>query len=789
MQVRLERIDEEARRAYERYFFEEICSMSVSDRRDFTVPLPQFEGMYFTAVQDTVERLTEISGRLSKFQWRNCLFAPVARSVRPSDVYAEVFAQLKSKAPSLFVRSYVYLVFIRLELDSTAPFDLGEVLQPQAVRPSAGDYQIYYWNTNYVVRPAGKKNLFGDPGTSATRETSGGDGSSDEDDAASSPEKLFIVENPAHELQRIQDANSDVIDAFRAFNDELPLVAQTQSYLDQISRELDRREDARVLVEGPARSGKTVLAMSLLSRYPKSKMLLMNWYYWDALKDAFKIWSKLSADEIEAQFVMPQKTRESVGSSRRRQEEFLTYQADPRLLDVSLRAMEAPVDALPRWRPYTAGTPTPKGEKGEFTEKVDEFRAIPVKSGVGALVPVIGSHGDSVEIVEVTQKHRDGSATVKRIPGVPKILVRKKDDARLEEHGASLEEHDASLEEQKARLLEYESRIAEGQKGNSEFIAEILKDIADALHDSDQRFFHHDIRPKRAPGCWIERGNPTFCRISRRDLVICDEVQRLGLISEYGNRDSFDEAQAIFTNSRKSFLCGDDLQMLNPIYDQGIAKIERVAGQGIARLRLPDSIGVPAEVGELIKYLLDEHPIPERSSGFEVQLLHRDDVRFVELFEADRSVKKHYAVPNNNGFYRSEPYILRITSRTDKCTPECGPACKHMRIPMLPENLRDKYKFFCSEAVMPNFALSAYELISREVESVYLKIPEEIGLEVVQQPVARGQDRNWKKQHLYVLMTRATMRLVVNVENRDLYDYLSERLRMADKVQGSLGSH
>ena len=223
--------------------------------------------------------------------------------------------------------------------------------------------------------------------------------------------------------------------------------------------------------------------------------------------------------------------------------------------------------------------------------------------------------------------------------------------------------------------------------------------------------------------------------------------------------------------------------MLNPLYDQGIGAIERIAGEGITRVKLPDSIGVPAEVGELIKYLLDEHSIPKHSSGFEIQLLHKDDIRFVELFEADSSTKKHYAIPNNNRFYHNEPYILRTTTHTKDCTSECEANCKHKRIPMLTEELRKKFKFFCSEAIMPNFALSAYELISREVESVYLKIPTEIGLKVVEQPIASEsdtavRDRNWKKQHLYVLMTRATMKLVINVEDRELYECLFERLRL-----------
>jgi hypothetical protein len=757
-------IDEEVRRTFEQFFFEKICSMNIAGRRDFTIPLPQIEGLYFTSVQDTVQRLTDLSGRLSTFQWRNCIFAPIDVSIRPKDIYEEIFRQLKSKAPSLFVRSYVYLIFIKLESNDTSSLDFGEPIQLTTVRPSSDDYQIYYWNTKYEVRPGRKKNLFGDSGTDAAQSSNERRDGLDGDDATGikvSPEKLFIVQNPTHELQRIQDANSDIIDAFRAFSSKLPLVDQTKHYLGKIERELDQNENARVLVEGPARSGKTVLAMSLLAKYPKSKMLLMNWYFYDALIDAFKIWSELSKDEIEQLFAMPQATKELLEAGRRKLVEFRACQADPRLLDVALRAIEAaanPVHKLPRWCAYNGGWPaTKKMPHGEWRVK-------PVmKSAVGDLVPVIKGRGDNflVQIVEVIEKHDDNSASVKNVPKSPEFTIGEKE-----------------------RLFEYKSQIEAGR--GRQYIAEKLKGIADALHDSTQRFFHHNI--EQAKGCWIERGNPTTCNITNQDLVICDEVQRLGVIPEFRNRDRFDETQAIFESSRQSFLCGDDLQMLNPIYDQGIGVIKRISRESITRLRLPDSIGVPAEVGELIKYLLGEHSIPEHGSGFEIQLLHRDDIRFVELFEADGSTKKHYAIPNNNGFYRDEPYIVRTMASTVKCTDKCEPRCEHRRIPMLTEELRQKFKFFCSEAVMPNFALSAYELISREVESVYLKIPAEIGLEVIREPIAGEPDkavkeRNWKKQHLYVLMTRATMRLVINIEDRELYEDLSRRLRLVNSFQ------
>lgn len=430
MELRFEWIDEEVRRAYERFFFERICSMNVADRQDFTVPLPQVEGLYFTSVQDTVERLTDLSGRLSTFQWRNCIFAPIRRSEKPKEIHEEVFRRLKSKVPSLFVRSYVYLIFIKLKSNDTAPIDFGEAIDYTTVRPSNDDYQIYYWNTKYEVRPGRKRNLFGDSGADAAQSSNENGGDLDNDDTKrieSSPEKLFIVQNPAHELQRIQDANSDIIDAFRAFNNTLPLVEQTRHYLHTIEQAIEQKENARVLVEGPARSGKTVLAMSLLAKYPKSKMLLMNWYFYDALIDAFKIWSELSKEEIEQLFTMPQATKKLTDSVRRQVDEFRACQADSRLLDVALRAIEAsanPHHKLPRWCAYTNGQPATKNIPDT------EWRAKPVtKSVVGDLVPVFKRRGDNfvLQIVEVVEKYDDGSASVKNVSGAPEFSIGEKD--------------------------------------------------------------------------------------------------------------------------------------------------------------------------------------------------------------------------------------------------------------------------------------------------------------------------------------------------------------------------
>lgn len=83
---------------------------------------------------------------------------------------------------------------------------------------------------------------------------------------------------------------------------------------------------------------------------------------------------------------------------------------------------------------------------------------------------------------------------------------------------------------------------------------------------------------------------------------------------------------------------------------------------------------------------------------------------------------------------------------------------------------------------MPSYALSAYELISREVESVYLKIPKAIGSRILLAPLESGDTLDsWIKRHLYVLMTRAAHRLVIEIEDEGLYQHYYGVLSRADQ--------
>ena len=756
-----ERLSEETLAAYERCFFEEVCKIPTENRRTFSTPLPQVEGLHFACVQDTVERLIETEhGRLSTFQWRNFVFAPIDRSVSEKDIYEQVFDELRRSVPSIFIRSYVYLVFIKVYGSgalSLSGFDFD---------PSARDFTTYLWNTKYnIERTYGSKlSEIGLP-PKKSKDSGGADGQDDSSrmkKQARHTKRVFIVADPRAELQRIQDANSDVIDAVKAFTGNLGLVKQTSDMLDDVEAALER-PGARVLLEGPARSGKTIIAMSLLASDPSAKMLLMNWYFYDALRDAFKIWARQDEDEIARLFEPSQKLRREIAVHEEDLGLLRANERDPRVIDALIQMWRNPPEpsGLPGWvkRPTAGG-----GEEWLIT-RCQGMRP-------GDLVYAWQKSKRVVQLHLIGEMLGEGLAR-------PGLLFESNNmyNNLPVGNGADVDlDAPISLEKIPERLEGLRDFVA--GKDIAAVIARKLKTISNALEASEQRFFHHD---RNYPdGLWIEHGRKL---IPDHGTLVCDEAQRLG---KYGN---LDECEWVRHRPGRTFLCGDDFQRLNKRGDRGISPI--LEGVSFDEYHLPDSVGIPPEIGLLVKAMLGEADTPVAPNSFTIKLLYRDDLGLVKEFNADPHGKKHYAIPMNTGFYKNDymPCIMRSRERTDRCTDECDTIphglCRHRYIlPLSPlsdrewmpkrKDLSRQYKFFCAEAIMPEYALSAYELISREVESVYLKIPWQITLKTLRAPMDGNDNDAWIKRHLYVLMTRATANLVINIEDNRLYEHFKK---------------
>lgn len=745
---------------YQRFFFEEICLLDTGNRSDFSCPLPGNELLHFACVQDTVKRLTEETGRLSRFQWRNCIFVPIDGRIAINGVYKETYNWLKEHFPSLFIRSYVYVIFIKIK--DIGALDLG--MTSQHFKPSRDDFQVYVWNTNYDIKRAGKTDLF-------NLESSKQD-ESEEESAKSINNKVFIVSNPANELLRIQDSNSDVIDASRAFMGSLNLIRQTEDKIEEVDQALAQSSRARVLLEGPARSGKTIIAMSLLSRHNNAKMLLMNWYFYDALRDAFRIWGKLDEAEIRKLFTTDPCILDDVRDKNRRKNMVENYVSNPALLDAEIKMREWPLQKLecvPRWRKETI-------------EGRPEFVATRIAKS---------KPGDYI-FVASTDKESKGKRTKLELTRIIKLFEETQtakanyvfDYQDREEHIRLIGDDECEKANADALRELHEIKAAIENKGIADYVAKLMKDIAEALSKNNQRFFHHDRR--KSDGLWVEGQKMLF---ANTDIVLCDEAQRLG------NYSNFDEALALASHPSQVFLCGDDYQKLNRRGDLGIRRVCEGSGEEFKTFELPESVGIPPEIGVLVRSLLGEGKPPLVECDFRIQLIFDSDEALVSEFEDDHSFKKHYALPANYYFYPRDymPGIRRTDAPMQACGESCSPYCEHRFIPMLSpaldpagtfqparKDLSQSFKFFCAEQIMPNYALSAYELISREVESLYLKIPKRIGLSVLQASLSNDDHiESWIKRHLYVLMTRPTANLVINIEDRGLYDHFVSVCREA----------
>ena len=754
---------------YEKYFFEEICKIPTGDRQSFSIPLSECEGLHFACVQDTVERLIEEggSGRLSRFQWRNFVFAPVDRNVSVKDVYEQVFDELRQTLPSIFIRSYVYLVFIRVYGSGALSFD--QAFGDNAHKPDAKDFRTYQWNSLYNVERTSPSKL-AEIGRPRPKEQSEDGKTLEVEGGQPSPQvlRVFIVADPSAELQRIQDSNSDVIDAVKAFTGNLGLVRQTADMLRDV-RESLKEPGSRVLLEGPARSGKTVIAMSLLASDPKAKMLLMNWYFYDALKDAFKIWARQDEGEIARLFKPSEKLKRQVARHRADLELLETDEQYPNILPALIHMWRNPPasSSLARW--------TSVGKDGQGQEWL--ISGCDGKAQ-GDIVYVWQQKKQVIQLQVIDEVLDGGFARPVQPLSIPSFY-RERPIVNLED----------SLGEGRGKWADIPNHLEElyvltESESIAATIASTIKAISEALEDSEQRFFHHDRN--YGAGLWLDHGRKL---ISDYGTLVCDEAQRLG---KYGD---LDECEWVRHRPGRTFLCGDDNQRLNRRGDLGITPI--LEGVEFEEFHLPESVGIPPEIGVLVKAMLNEAETPKAPKSFSIKLLYRDDLGLVDAFNRDPSGKKHFAIPMSTGFYKRDyvPCIMRSSQPTDKCTSECEKDdlrgfCIHRYIRAIsplsdPEWMRERkdlsrsYKFFCAEAIMPNYALSAYELISREVESVYLKIPWQIDLRTLQTPMDGDETAAWVKRHLYVLMTRATANLVINVEDKGLYEFFRKTCEQA----------
>ncbi len=289
----------------------------------------------------------------------------------------------------------------------------------------------------------------------------------------------------------------------------------------------------------------------------------------------------------------------------------------------------------------------------------------------------------------------------------------------------------------------------------------------------DDRIYHHSLNQnKRLKGGWIHDVKSKKI-IPSLSFLIVDEAQRLSYIPSkpLNGLSSLDEINSIIncSNHKHTIFLGDDFQRLNPKYDQGFERILKLlSDKDFREYSFREPIGVPPEILNNVKYLIDINNdyAPTNPNNFQFNVTKNIN-DFVSAFLNDKVKRKHYVYV---GLIRAnESPIIKIDEDNI--------------IQPLPEILSDvNFNFLFDSEIASKYMLSTYEVISREIESVYLYLPNIINYYSEENELRfLNQDSIYFLRHLYVLMTRATLKLTIFCENTDLFNYFNEKI---NKIYG-----
>lgn len=292
------------------------------------------------------------------------------------------------------------------------------------------------------------------------------------------------------------------------------------------------------------------------------------------------------------------------------------------------------------------------------------------------------------------------------------------------------------------------------------------------------RIYHHSLDSrKRNNGGWIQDTvNKTI--IPNIEFLIVDEAQRLGVLSDknfngrlFKGIDMVDRIVNV-PNHKHSIFFGDDFQKVNPDYDKGFKRIhDSIKNKNFRQYEFRTTIGIPPEILENVKFLLNfsNGGQAQSTNNFTISLMN-DINKFISKFDSDEIKKKHFVEV-------ALPYISK------------GIESEIRYIPEYPEELRaTDYPYLFNDQIKEKYILSTYEVISREIESVYLYLPKEITYSFSNDSIGYKDEQHNEEYNeflinqLYTLMTRATLNLTIYCEDSILYDHFLEKIQVLEHL-------
>lgn len=246
------------------------------------------------------------------------------------------------------------------------------------------------------------------------------------------------------------------------------------------------------------------------------------------------------------------------------------------------------------------------------------------------------------------------------------------------------------------------------------------------------------------------------------DYLIIDEYQRC-------NGETIELIKDLLHHNKKVILLGDKYQAINK--DSDILNISDVlmsiSGNNLVHHKLKLSYRVDEKFIKFILFLIGIklERINISSNIFpKIEITNDYDLFVKKIKEENKKTISCMATIQcldwiKNGFYELEKRGFILANKTEP---------KKRENFLDDTNIRNRYCFF------------PYDLISREVDSIYVFIPKDLNYDQVNNKFSfKGYFKDKEifiKNQLYVLLTRATKKVVLLVENPKLFRLFKERI-------------
>lgn len=238
--------------------------------------------------------------------------------------------------------------------------------------------------------------------------------------------------------------------------------------------------------------------------------------------------------------------------------------------------------------------------------------------------------------------------------------------------------------------------------------------------------------------------------ISNSQILIIDEAQRLNDI----------QIEQLINNNNHNInvILGDNLQAINYKSDRGIEKLEKNIIEKkyeYTKYYFDYSIGLASNILYAIKYLVfnDIKFNNQNTNEYDINIFNNEK-DFTDKYKNDSSYKKHMATV----YMSNNDYNETIT----------GFERWHV-------NHFKRYPYFLNNDVKEKVMITTYELISRELDNIYIYLPDSISADDLGiHYIIRNRDLYLLNQ-IYVLATRAKGEINIYCENSTTYNYLINR--------------